>query len=269
MFLIDGENCLSKTEFERDLMINIHTIEILMGAGVLAGYIDSIAGGSGLITLPTLLSLGIPPHLALGTNKLAGTFGTFNASRAFIRKKIFNPLLWEAAILATLIGAIIGVLLSHFISAEFLKHFIPLAIILIVIYVAFYAPKKSATNSNPAHFKPRTHSSALMGIILGFYDGFLGPGAGSFWASTLMAVYKLDLLTASAVARFMNFISNFVALITFMILRNVDYRLGICMGIGLFIGAQLGVHSAVRFGPKFIKPVFLIIVSAVAVHMII
>jgi uncharacterized protein len=253
----------------KNFMINIPTLEILLGLGFLAGFVDSIAGGGGLITLPALLSVGVPPHFALGTNKLAATFGTFNASRTFIKKRIFNPLLWKTAIFATLFGALIGVLLSHFVSTIFLKHIIPLVILATAIYIAFFtSPQK---NSPPAEstFKPKTKFSVVTGSLLGFYDGFLGPGTGSFWASTLMALYKLDLLTASAIARFMNFVSNMIALITFMILQNVDYVFGLSMGIGLFLGAQIGAHSAIRYGGKFIKPIFLVVIIGMAVHMMV
>lgn len=249
-------------------MLELKVIEILVGVGLVAGYVDSIAGGGGLITLPALLSLGIPPHFALGTNKLAGTFGTLNAARAFIKRKIFNPILWKAAIIATLVGAFVGVLLSHFISVDFLKKFIPIATIIVAIYVGFYNPHKPLQEKSGAQFKPTTKLSAVTGIILGFYDGFLGPGTGSFWASSMMAIYKLDLLTASAVARFMNCLSSMVALITFMILQNVDYAAGIPMAIGVICGAQLGAHSAIRFGARFIKPLFLIVVVLLTGHMI-
>src|SRR5277367_306149 len=101
-----------------------HTLLLLSGAGFIGGFVDSIAGGGGLITLPALLSIGIPPHLALGTNKLAATFGSFNAARIFIQRKILNPQYWQMCILATAIGAFIGVLINYFLSAHFLQKFL-------------------------------------------------------------------------------------------------------------------------------------------------
>lgn len=238
---------------------------ILVSTGFFAGFIDSIAGGGGLITLPTLLAVGIPPHLALGTNKLAGTFGTFRAALTFIKKRVFNPLLWKAAVIATFSGSLFGVLLAHILSADLLKKIIPVIIIGVAVYIACYRPPKVTVHHND--LKPRTKSSVITGSLLGFYDGFLGPGAGSFWTTAVMTLYKVDLLTASGVARFMNFVSNLAALITFMILQNVNYMVGLCMGIALMLGAYVGSHSAIRFGNRFIKPIFLSVVIVTALHM--
>lgn len=250
------------------MVFDLQTISILTGFGFLAGFIDSIAGGGGLITLPTLLMVGVPPHLALGTNKLASTFGSFNAARAFIKKKIFNPLIWKAAMVATLVGAIIGVLLAHLIATDILKKFLPILILCVAIYIIFSPLKKLTKPHSRETLKPNTKSSVITGVVLGCYDGFLGPGTGSFWTTIVMSLYKLDLLTASGVARVMNFVSNIVALITFMLLKSVDYKIGICMGIALMLGAQIGAHSAIRFGARFIRPVFLTVVIVMAVRMI-
>lgn len=250
------------------MLLDVQTISLLTSLGFLAGFIDSIAGGGGLITLPTLLMVGVPPHFALGTNKLAGTFGTFNAARAYIKKRIFNPLLWKAAIIATFIGAVIGVLLTHLIATDFLKRFLPILILSIAAYILVSPLKKITKPSADLAFKPNIKSSAITGFTLGCYDGLLGPGTGSFWTTSVMALYKLDLLTASAIARVMNFVSNIVASITFMLLHSVDYKIAICMGIALMCGAQLGVHSAIRFGARFIRPIFLTMVIGMAVYMI-
>jgi len=247
------------------MTLDFDLLLVLIAAGFSAGFIDSIAGGGGLITLPTLISVGIPPHLALGTNKLAGTFGTFRAALTFIRKKVFDPLLWKVAIVATFVGGFSGVLLAHVLSAETLKKIIPVFIIGVAIYVAFYRAPKIHLHHD--QIKPKTRTSILLGSILGFYDGFLGPGAGSFWAMAVMSIYKVDLLTASGIARLMNFVSNVAALITFMWFNNIDYKIGLCMGLALMLGAYVGSHSAIRFGNRFIKPVFLTVVIVTALHM--
>lgn len=102
---------------------------------------------------------------------------------------------------------------------------------------------------------------------MGFYDGFFGPGAGSFWVGAMMAMYKMDIMQASAVAKLMNFISNFTALVTFIILNHVDYALGLTMGVTLMIGSYLGVRSAITFGGKFIRPLFLTVVLVMAAEL--
>lgn len=250
-------------------MISPATALFLTSTGFCAGFIDSIAGGGGLITVPVLLSVGMPPLMALGTNKFAATFGALNATRVFVRKKIFRPQRWIPAIITTLLCAILGVIGNHLLPSEFLKKLIPFLIILVAIYVGFYKPAKNRSHNEFEQFKPKKLSSSLIGGSLGFYDGLIGPGTGSFWTCAVMATYKVDLLTASGVARSMNFISNFGALITFIYLGNVNYAIGLLMGAGLLCGSYLGAHSAIRFGANFIRPVFLIVVICLAIKLLI
>jgi len=246
--------------------MHYQTLLLLSGAGFLGGFVDSIAGGGGLITLPALLSIGMPPHLALGSNKLAATFGSFNAARIFIQRKILNPRLWLLCIIATGIGALIGVTINHFLSTHFLQKFLPLLIIAVAIYVGIFRPDKHRDFQQFRNFQPPRLSSFLLGNLLGFYDGCFGPGTGSFWTSLVMAIYKMDLLSASGVARVMNFISNAVALLTFILLGSVDYSIGVTMGIALLIGSNIGARSAIRFGANFIRPIFLTMVILMAIH---
>jgi len=251
------------------LLLGGHLLFYLAAMGFLAGFVDSIAGGGGLITTPALLTIGITPHLALGTNKLAATCGAFNAARIFIKKDILRPYLWSAAILATANGAILGVLVNHLLSTQFLGDILPFLIIGVAIYVGFYRPKSLVPE--PAAFKnyqPPKPSSGLTGLILGFYDGCFGPGTGSFWTCTVMMLYRLDLLTASGIARLMNFISNIVALLTFMALNQVNYRVGLMLAVGLLLGSWVGANSAIRFGAKFIRPIFLAVVILMAVNIL-
>jgi uncharacterized membrane protein YfcA len=136
------------------------------------------------------------------------------------------------------------------------------------IYVGLFRPDKNLDFRHFQHFKPPPLSSFILGKILGCYDGCFGPGTGSFWTCSVMAIYKMDLLSASGVARVMNFISNFTALLTFMVLRNVDYSIGIVMGLGLLAGSYVGARSAIHFGAAFIRPIFLTVVIALAFHLV-
>jgi len=249
-------------------MISFKTLLFLSSTGFLGGFVDSIAGGGGLITVPALLMAGIPPHITLGTNKLAATCGSFNAARIFIQKKIFNPILWQTGLIACGLGGVVGVLLNQIISAKFLLEFLPILIIFVIIYISFFAPKLNNEGFLNNNFKPPQKSSLFMGGLLGFYDGFLGPGTGSFWTTLAMSIYKIDMLSASGVARVMNFMSNLSALIVFMGLHDINYSVGAVMGAGLFIGAQLGSRCAIYFGAKFIRPLFLIVVSILVLKLI-
>ncbi len=241
---------------------------LLLAVAFLAGLVDAIAGGGGLITIPALLSAGMPPHLALGTNKLAGTFGTFSAARAYIRKGLFQPQRWQAPIFATLVGASLGTVAVTLVSAEHLKQFIPILILAAAIYILL--PQKTRplpTSATPKAVEPALRTGVPLGGVLGFYDGFAGPGTGAFWTAATMAIYKVDLLRASGIARFMNFVSNIVSLVTFALLSSVDYLLGLSLGLTLMLGAHIGAHSAIRFGAPFIRPIFVVVVIATAARL--
>lgn len=237
---------------------------LLLSAGLLAGFVDAVAGGGGLIALPALLSAGVAPHLALGTNKLAGTFGTASAARAYIRAGIFQPSLWWPVAIATFIGAATGSLLVLFVAAGELRRFLPLAIIVAAVYVAFSRRAKAGEAAVNTH---RTKGARALGLGLGFYDGFLGPGTGAFWTSASMALFRLDLVAASGVARFMNFVSNLSSLVTFALLGSVHWLIGLGLGAAIFLGAQLGARSAIRYGAGFIRPIFLMVVALTAARL--
>jgi uncharacterized membrane protein YfcA len=239
-----------------ELLAEPATAALLALAALVAGFVDSITGGGGLLMLPTLLSTGMPPHVALGTNKLIGTFGTFSASLTFIRKGLFQPSVWWAATLGTFGGALSGTLLIHLVHAELLKKLLPLVIMAAAVYLVW--PRRAVNFSIVSEpFRAAPRSQWLAGIGIGFYDGFIGPGTGAFWMAVALKAFRQDLVHAAGTARFMNFISNVTALCTFMLLGRVDYGMGVLMGVLLMLGAFIGAHSAIRYGSPFIRPVFI------------
>ncbi len=249
-----------------ELALDPTTILLLGIAALLAGFIDAVAGGGGMLVMPALLGTGMPPHLVVGTNKLVGTFGTLSASVTFIRKGLFQPALWWAMSFGTFVGALCGAVLIYLMSAGALKKLLPLAILAAAAYLAW--PRRSApvaVRSEPAEAHPaRRGVKLLTGGLIGFYDGFIGPGTGAFWMAAAMKLFRLDLVAAAGVARFMNFVSNVTALLTFMALGNIDYTVGLTMGATLMVGAFVGAHSAIRYGAPFIRPVFLAVVVLMA-----
>lgn len=241
---------------------------LLCFVAFLAGFIDAIAGGGGLLTVPALLTAGLPPHLVLGTNKLAATFGSLTASVTYYRKKLFNPSYWRHALLATAIGACVGVLVVDQISKETLEKVLPVLILIAAVYSLFAKVQADDQLMLPPADRKNRWSQRLQGFSLGLYDGIAGPGTGSFWMVSTMALYKINLLLTSGVARSMNFVSNGFALVTFAWLGHIHYQLGIAMGLCLMIGSYLGAHTAIRFGSKLIKPLFIIMVIAIAGRLI-
>lgn len=254
-----------------ELALDPATLLLLGVVALLAGFIDAIAGGGGMLVMPALLGIGMPPHLVVGTNKLVGTFGTFGASLTFIRKGLFKPAPWWAMSFGTLVGALSGAVLIYLTSAGVLKKLLPLAILLAAIYLAW--PRRSTLATvrlESAEARPFRRSVKLTtGCVIGFYDGFIGPGTGAFWMATATKLFRLDLVAAAGVARFMNFVSNVTALLTFAVLGNIDYAVGLIMGATLMLGAFVGAHSAIRYGAPFIRPVFLAVVVLMAGRLLI
>ncbi|PMJ92807.1 TSUP family transporter [Vibrio sp. 10N.261.55.A7] len=240
---------------------------VLALVAFVAGFIDAVAGGGGMLTVPALLSLGLPPHIALGTNKLAATFASSTAAFTYYKKKLFKPHFWGHAFIATLLGAIFGTLIVDVISTEWLEKGLPLIILGAAVYTIFHKTPPSNQNTLPEQCAQLKKKQTLQGLILGFYDGIAGPGTGAFWTVSSMALYRLNILLASGLAKAMNFTSNFTSLITFAVLGHIDWVLGLTMGVCLMAGAYVGAHSAIRFGGKFIRPVFVTVVSILAIKL--
>lgn len=250
-----------------ELAIEPSVLLILCAVAFSAGFIDAIAGGGGLLTVPALLTAGLPPHVVLGTNKLAATFGSFTASVTYYRKKLFNPLYWQRSLLYTAIGAVLGTLVVDMISKEALEKILPLLILLAAIYTLFNRMQPDDALKLPAQNTKLFWQQRAQGLTLGFYDGIAGPGAGAFWMVSTMALYKINLLLTCGVARTMNFISNGFSLVAFIALGHVNFGLGIAMGLCLMLGAWLGAHSAIKFGSRFIRPIFIGVVITIALRL--
>jgi uncharacterized membrane protein YfcA len=241
------------------------TLLLLVGVAFTAGFIDAIAGGGGLLTIPALLTAGLPPHLVLGTNKLCATFGSATASLTFYRRKLFLPKDWRNALLATAIGALLGATLAHWLPSAWLEKMLPVIVFACGLYLLFDKPRAAKPNLQVTIPKKRQWPQ---GLALGFYDGVAGPGTGAFWTVSSLLLYPLDLLRASGVARSMNFVSNAVALGVFIVSGQVAWLLGIGMGLALMAGAFLGARTAIKGGNKFIRPVFILVVLGLTARLV-
>ncbi len=230
---------------------------ILFLTGLIAGLIDSIAGGGGLITMPVLLSVGFPPHEVLGTNKFQSSFGSFTASYYYVKKGGVKLEETKWGILFTLIGAALGVLVVQQISSDVLKYIIPVMLVGIIIYT--FAKPNLGDFDRRARFTPFMFY-VLFGLTLGFYDGFFGPGVGSFWALAFVAGMGFNFTKATGYTKVMNFTSNVVSLFLFLISGNIVFTAGITMAMGQIIGAKIGSGLVIKKGAKFIRPVFLTVV---------
>lgn len=244
--------------------LNMDMYIILFCAAFFAGFIDSIAGGGGMITIPILFLVGIPPHQALGVNKLQSCFGSFSATMHFYKKGYINIKDNIIPIICVFICATGGTLLVHFLETKFLAKCIPLLLIIFAIYFLF-SPKITEEQSSARC------SLALLYFVLGiigFYDGFFGPGTGSFLMFALIMLGGYGLKGALAHAKLFNFTSNFASMFIFAIGGQILWLLGFIMGIGQFIGANLGSRLALRYGIKIIKPIVVCVSLIVCIKLI-
>lgn len=229
-----------------------------------AGFIDAIAGGGGLLTIPALLFTGMTPVQAIATNKLQAIFGSFSATRFFIKEGLLHPWSQRWSILATALGAALGAISLQFISADILIRIMPFALIVIALYLAI---NKSFGQSNQQAKLNRKQFDSSAIPTIGFYDGFFGPGTGTFFALSYSKLRGFNLIKATAHAKLMNFTTNFVSLAIFIFADQIVWLAGLTMAAGQIIGARLGARSAVKNGVDFIRYLTIFICIAMSISL--
>ena len=231
-------------------MIETWVYPALTAVAVLTGFIDAIAGGGGLIMLPALLFAGVPPVNALATNKLQSMFGTATACFNFASKGLVD---WRAnrlTILLVFLGSSAGVLIVRSIDTSALALVITLLLMVVALYVLI-SPRMS---DEDAHQRVSSRGYAPVGGSIGLYDGFFGPGTGSFFTTSLVALRGYGLTRATALTKLFNLTSNIAAVLFFAIGGDMFWLLGLCMAAGAMAGGWIGSHTAMRFGARLIRP---------------
>ena len=230
---------------------------------MLAGFVDSIVGGGGLILMPALFAAfpTAPPATLLGTNKGASVWGTAMATLQYSRK-VSMP--WHALLPATvcaLVASFAGAWLVTLVSPEYLRKALPFVLTLVLAYTL---AKKELGRNHAPRFSGRLEMVVvcLIGMGIGFYDGFFGPGTGSFLLFLFVRFFGFDFLGASAVAKIVNVACNFAALIWFGYAGHVLWQLGLLMAICNICGAMIGTRVALKEGSVFIRKAFLVVVGA-------
>ena len=245
-------------------MIEPWVYAALTATAVLTGFIDAIAGGGGLIMMPALLSAGIPPINALATNKLQSMFGTASACTNYARKGLVD---WRANLLTVLFvfaGASAGVIIVQTIDTKALSLIIPLLLMAVAVYVLI-SPRMS---DEDAHQRLSATGYAPVGAAIGAYDGFFGPGTGSFFTTTLVGLRGLGLTRATALTKLFNLTSNIASVLLFAIGGKMFWLLGLCMAAGAMIGGWIGSHTAIRFGAQVIRPLLVILSLALTARLL-
>ncbi|WP_394130949.1 TSUP family transporter [Shewanella maritima] len=245
--------------------LSLQIVLVLFFVAILAGFIDAIAGGGGLLTIPALMWAGLPPAAALGTNKLQACGGSFFASLYFVRKGMVKISSIKLSIACAFIGSVIGTILVQMIDASILSLLLPFLILAIGCYFLF--SKKIAEDDKHQMVTP-TLFAFTAALSVGFYDGFFGPGTGSFFALAFVTLAGFGLAKATAHAKVLNFVTNIASLIFFMIGGQVAVALGLVMLVGQAIGATLGSRLVVTKGTKIIKPLVVVMSFAMSFKLL-
>ena len=248
--------------------LSLATGLFLLSASFLAGFVDSIAGGGGIVQLPALL-IGLPNSPAaevLGTNKLSAVFGTTTAA-ALYRKQIKpDPKVLIGMAIPAFLGSAVGALLASRIPTSSMRPMILVLLIVVAIYT--WLKPDLGKLENLRHVpKQRIQIGAIAGAVIGFYDGIFGPGTGSFLMLILVATLGYAFITASAIAKVVNVATNVGALIVFGINGAVIWQIGIIMGFANITGAIIGSRLAIRGGSTLVRKVFLLVTIVLIVRV--
>jgi uncharacterized membrane protein YfcA len=242
---------------------SIETILLLGLAGLAAGFVDAVVGGGGLIQLPALV-LGLPgasPVQVLATNKLGSVCGTTVSSLTYYRRVGPDPKTFVPLMLLAFLGSLMGAVVASQIPKS---AFNPIVLVVLVVVGAYVLFKPSAGKITKLRFAGHRHALAAMaaGLVIGFYDGALGPGTGSFFVFTLVGLLGYNFLEASAKARMANWATNVAALCVFIPQGAVLWKVGLVMGACNLVGGYVGARTAVARGAGFVRVFFVVVVVA-------
>ena len=248
--------------------ITLLTGIFLLSASFFAGFVDSIAGGGGLIQLPALL-IGLPKTetvTVLGTNKLASVFGTTTAAALYRRQIKPEPKVLIAMAVPAFIGSAVGASLTSRIPTSSMRPLVLVLLIVVAIYT-WLKPDLGKVEFLRHHSARRIQIAVLAGTVIGFYDGIFGPGTGSFLMLVLVASLGYAFITASAIAKVVNVSTNLGALIVFGIHGAIIWQIGLGLGAANVTGAVIGSRLAIRGGSTLVRKVFLIVTIALIVKV--
>ncbi|MDO5369648.1 TSUP family transporter [Paracoccus sp. (in: a-proteobacteria)] len=240
-------------------------IAALVAAAVAAGFVDSIAGGGGLITVPVLMLAGVPPDQALATNKVQGSFGAATAAASYARSGLVDlrRQLPTAALAFAAGGA--GAALVSSLPTDLLRIFLPVVLIGIAL---FFALKPGLNDlDRTARLTPALFALTAVPAI-GFYDGLIGPGAGAFYMLAFVTLGGFGILKATAHTKLLNFASNIGGLAVFALAGSPLWMVGLLMGAGQILGAWIGARLAMRVGARVIKPLLVVTSTALALRLL-
>lgn len=241
---------------------HILTYALLVLGGAVAGVIDSIAGGGGLIAVPVLLMAGLSPAATLGTNRLQSIFGELTASLHYYRSGHMQLKRMWPVFIFTGLGAAVGSLLVQAITPRLLNQIIPILLLLVLIYKIF----SGNLFKKPICVLPVFKFAVVCGTLIGFYNGFFGPGTGSFWIAAYIAFMGMSLQQAAINAKPANTVGNIVSVICFAAFLNINLAAAVAMSVGQIFGASLGARLVITRGDRVIKPIFIVVILLITLE---
>ncbi len=245
--------------------VTYEVLALLMAAAFIAGLVDSIAGGGGLITLPVLVLAGAPPVTAIATNKVQGVFGAGIAAYAYARGGHVDLRKQIKPALVAFIAAVLGALLTSRLPTDVIRLGLPALLIGIALFFAF----KPGLNDVDRTERLTPVVFALTVVpLLAFYDGLIGPGAGAFYMLGFVALGGYGVLRATAHTKLLNFASNAGGIATYALVAQPWWAVGLAMGVAQIAGAWVGSKLAMRIGSKLIKPVLVTAATALALRLL-
>ena len=246
-----------------EFTLELNTYIILFIAAFLASLIDSIAGGGGLLTTPAMLLVGINPLNTLATNKFQSCFGTFTSTYNYYKNGLLTEPKRYLFFFLSFAGSMVGTFLVSRISNEVLESIIP---ILLISAAVFFILNRGPSTSNKS--SSLVFIFNLIVILIGFYDGFFGPGTGSFFVLAFVIIKGISIMEATAITKLLNFASNFAAFIIFAIKGYVIWELGLIMAVAQIGGANLGSRFAISNGEKVVRPVLVVVSILLSIRIL-
>ncbi len=240
-------------------------LALLTAVAFAAGFVDAIAGGGGLITVPALLIAGVPPVQAIATNKLQGTFGVLSSTATFLRAGAIEKRLVLPLGGAAFAGGVLGAVVATLAPVGILRTIIPFVLIAIAIYMLL--TPKFGDGDAKARLTPLAFAGSV-GATIGIYDGVFGPGAGTFYLIGLILLCGFPLLKATAHTKLMNAASNLGALGFFLAAGHVLIVPGLAMGVAAALGANIGARTGLKHGARLIRPLVILVSLAMAMRLL-
>ena len=246
-----------------EFSLEFDTYVILFIAAFLASLIDSIAGGGGLLTTPAMLLVGISPLNTLATNKFQSCFGTFTSTYNYYKNGLLTEPRRFLYFFLSFGGSMVGTFLVSRISNEVLESIIP---ILLISAAVFFILNRGPSTSNKS--SSLIFIFNVIVILIGFYDGFFGPGTGSFFVLAFVIIKGISIMEATAITKLLNFASNFAAFLIFALKGYVIWELGLIMAVAQIGGANLGSRFAITNGEKVVRPVLVIVSILLSIRIL-